>query len=669
MFRKTIRISLGFLLVTGCGMARSQTWFPKPLSPRIANYAIAVTLDEKMKMLHGVETLVWRNPSKDPVTELRFHLYLNAFKNNKSTFLRESGGRVIEELRDNDGWGWVTVDRMQTKGGEDLTRLMEFIHPDDNNVDDRTVFRVPLDPPLRPGATIALDINFTAKLPVIIARTGYNHDFFMVAQWFPKIGVYETSGMRYATKNSWNCHQFHETTEFYADYGVYDVKVTVPATFVVGAVGTNVGESTNGDGTKTLTYHAEDVHDFSWTASPLYTVINDQWEGVQIHLLMQPDRVPTQAGRYLQSAKAVLSYFDRWIGRYPYPTLTIVDPQWNALRAGGMEYPTLITGGSLWGWPEAIKYIPEGVVVHEFGHQYWYGLVGSNEFEEAWLDEGINQYSETRIMDTLYGSKTSIANLFGIREGDMEFSRSGYTRQRNPKIAPTFTKAWEYTAGGYGEMTYDKSALFLATLERLIGRPVMDEIMRTYFERWKFRHPSSRDFIAVVNDVVPRRLGTKFGKDMNWFFDQVLYGTDVCDYELTSISNSPVARLTGIVDSAGVQGETRDGDRDDGAREYRSTVLISRLGEIRMPVDILVHFSDGKEVRQHWNGQDRYTRLTFNGHERVVWAIVDPDDVLLIDINRNNNSMTVEPATAPLWKYTVKMLYWVQNILLSAAPF
>jgi len=666
--------TIGYTLFLVFGSALSQpqtplTIFPKPLSPRIANYSIDVSLNDTSKMLHGAETLVWHNPSKEAVSELRFHLYLNGFKNSLSTFMTERRQRRGREDIPDGERGWITVDAIRTQGGENIRSLMEYIHPDDDNVNDQTVFRLPLKTPVHPGASMTLSLDFTARLPAVVSRTGYNHNFYMVAQWFPKVGVYEPAGMRYERRGAWNCHQFHANSEFYADFGVYDVRITVPTNFVVGAVGSQVGERVNGDGSKTLAFHAEDVHDFSWAASPLFTVIDDQWEHVRIRLLMQPDRVATQAGRYLQSAKAALKYFNDWIGRYPYPTLTIVDPQWNALGAGGMEYPTLITGFSLWHSPEGIKFMPEATVIHEFGHQYWYGLVASNEFEEAWLDEGINQYSETRITNDLYGSRTSANDLLGIRQGDLESSHLSYSGMSNPSISPTFTNSWEFKAGAYGTITYDKSALFLTTLERMVGRPVMDEIMQTYFERWKFRHPCSRDFIGVVNEIVSRHPGDRYGKDMNWFFDQVLYGTGVCDYELTSITNMRTGHVAGFVDSAGVPEPAR---ADTNSRErniFESRVLVSRLGEVHIPVDVLVHFAGGREVREHWDGIDRCREFTYRGNETVSWASVDPDENLVIDINRINNSKTLEPSGLPLWKYAVKMLYWVQNILIGASPF
>ena len=658
--------ALSLALLTVCLNAQ-QVIFPQPLSPRIANYSIAVSLDAVKKTLKGKETLVWRNISKDRVGELRFHLYLNAFKDAKSTFMKESGGNIRGAEIGKDGWGWINVISMEVRGGESLTSKMEFIRPDDGNENDLTVFRVALSKPVYPDQTVTLDIEFEAQLPTVFARTGYNQDFFMVGQWFPKIGVYEPAGMRYAKQGQWNCHQFHANTEFYSDYGVYDVAVTVPKTFVVGAAGVLQSESDNGNGTKTLRFHEEDIHDFSWTASPLFKVVEDKWEHVTIRLLVQPDRID-QASRYIGSAKAALKYFQNWVGKYPYPNLTIVDPQWGGMGSGGMEYPTLITGGTLWGVPEHLR-APELVTIHEFGHEYWYGLVGSNEFEEAWLDEGINQYSETRIMNETYGTKTSVMDLFGIRIGDFEFTRMGYARMQNPKVAPTYLNAWEYKAGGYGDMTYNKTATFMTTLERMIGRTVFDEVMKTYFERWKFRHPCSKDFIAVVNEIVQKRLGRKYGKDMNWFFDQVLYGTDVCDYELSWIENNVAGRDTTATGKDGNKDTTKTVSIKSGKLMYDTRVVVSRLGEVRIPVDILVHFDSGKEVSERWDGEGRWKDFKYHGSERVLWAKVDPNEVLTIDINTINNSKTAHRATAPVWRYTAKFMFWIQNLLQTAATF
>ncbi|QKZ12017.1 M1 family metallopeptidase [Spirosoma sp. KUDC1026] len=611
--------------------------FPKPLSPRLANYQIDVTLDPATKKLTGRETLTWRNPSGDVIRELQFHLYLNAFRNEQSTFMRESGGQLrgdqIERNAKENPYGSIDVVSMKVRSGESLA--YQFIQPDDQNKNDHTVIRVPLSKPVGPGETIVLDINFRAKLPKIFARTGFSRDYFLVGQWFPKIGVYEPAGTRYATQGQWNCHQFHAHSEFYADYGVYDVNITTPTQFWVGATGLMVGEKKNPNGTKTLRWHAEDVVDFAWTASPHFQVVNDKWKHVSIELLLQPEHAG-QAKRHLDAIKAALAYFDKNLGKYPFPNLTIVDPPVHASGSGGMEYPTFITAGTAWFVPEGVR-LPETVTVHEFGHQYFMQLLASNEFEEAWLDEGFNQYYEGRVMDDTYGVRSSAAELLGFRMGDTESSRDSYVHQRNPAIGSSFGNTWQLPDGQYGVLTYSKTATWLKTLEGLVSKPVMDEIMRTYFQRWQFKHPNADSFISIVNEIVPKRLGNKYGPDMNWFFDQALYGDKVVDYELTSIRNQ------------------KQGNR------YRSTVLVQRKADGQMPLDILVHFDNGKELLLFWDGKGRQRAFTLTENAKVVWAKADPKQKLYMDTNFNNNSLTLQPSTAPAAKYATSFLFWLQN--------
>jgi hypothetical protein len=644
----------------------SQVIFQTPLSPRNASYDMDVKLNTGTKIIDGFETLHWKNLSKDFISELRFHLYLNAFKNTKSTFMKESGGQLrginIDQSESNS-WGWTDVLSMKIQNGEDLTGKIKFIHPDDDNFDDQTVISVPLSKPVKPGETINIDIKFKSKLPKIFARTGFADDFFLVGQWFPKIGVYEFPGIRYATKGEWNCHQFHANSEFYADFGVYNVNITLPQKYIVGAVGIQIGEKNNSDGTKTLTFHAEDVIDFAWTASPIFKIAEATWKHVKIKVLLQPEHF-SQAERHTQSAIYALEYFDEHVGKYPYPNLTIVDPPLRGMGASGMEYPTFITAGfCLWGMPEGIR-ITEDVVIHEFGHNYFMGMLASNEFEEAFLDEGFNTYMECRIMDHYYGKKTSFFNLAGFHFGDLQSQRNNYVGMSNPKIAEDSRPAWGYQDGGYGSITYSKTATWMTTLDRLVGRETMDEIMKTYFDRWSFKHPCARNFIDIVNEVIKRKYGNKFGDNMNWFFDEVLYGTDICDYKLHNIFVEKVTSPVGVYDSAGTKLFYRY-HADNGKVNYHSKVTVYRLGEVIMPVDILVHFDNGKDTLAAWNGKDRTFDLEFTRPEKVLWAKVDPENKILMDVNLNNNSFTTESSGSPARKYVTKFIFWVENLMTS----
>ena len=630
------------------GSAQSaKSIFPEPLSPRLANYQIDVTLDPVTKKLAGRETLTWKNASPDVIRELRFHLYLNAFRTDKSTFMRESGGQLrgvtIDQDAKENAYGSIDILSMKRRGSGDTaseTLVYQYIQPDNNNTSDHTVIRVPLSKPVGPGETIVLDIAFKAKLPKIFARTGFSRDFFLVGQWFPKIGVYEAAGTRYATVGQWNCHQFHANSEFYADYGVYDVNITTPKAYWVSATGLFQSEKLHQNGTKTIHYHAEDVVDFAWTASPHFEVINDKWKRpsggeVSIELVMQPEH-RNQAQRHINAAKAALAYFDKHLGRYPFPNLTIVDPPLHASGSYGMEYPTFITAGTVWAMPDGARF-PEEVTIHEFGHQYFMQLLATNEFEEAWLDEGFNQYYEGRIMDETYGPRSSQMNLLGFRMGDMESSRDGYVHQNNPAIGSSFGNTWQLPDGQYGVLTYFKTATWLRTLEGLVGRPVMDEIMQTYFIRWRFKHPNGQNFIDIVNEIVPKRLGSKYGADMNWFFRQILYGETVVDYALHSLRN-----------------RTRD-------KQKQTIVTVQRHGDGIMPLDILVHFDNDKEVMLHWDGKDHQRQFTLTQNAKAVWATVDPKQKIYMDTNFNNNSLTLEPSSAPAAKFATKFLFWVEN--------
>ena len=329
-------------------------------------------------------------------------------------------------------FGSITVDKLEVEGAGDLTSKMEFIQPDDNNTEDRTVLQITLPKPIAPGASVEFHIAFHDVLPKVVERTGYAHDFDMVGQWFPKVGVW--------WKNAWNCHQFHATTEFFADFGTFDVKITVPQNEIVGAGGDLVSSANNSDGTKTLAYHSEDVHDFSWTASPSFTVVEDSWTGsqgpVKIHLLMSPGHMGRRHSATLLPEKALCAFSIEWYGPYPYDRITMVDPPHGGTDAGGMEYPTLITLGTSVHMPQGVL-APEIVTEHEFGHQYWYGMVATNEFEEAWLDEGINSYTEVKVMDELYGKNTSVLNFPFAQMGEsglqqIRLSRRSRQGSRSP---------------------------------------------------------------------------------------------------------------------------------------------------------------------------------------------------------------------------------------------
>ncbi len=652
------RIPLVLVLFFAVLISDAQIVVEKPLSNRITGYNMDVELDTEAKTVSGFMKAYWVNISDDIVPDIRMHMYLNAFRSNKSTLYSESGGSPGSREID---YGWVDIVSIYDGDNNDLFDNMKYIQPDDQNDDDMTVLQVMLHKAARPGDTVRLNIEFISKLPSSIRRTGFSGDFYFVAQWFPKIGVYEPAGMRYAKVGGWNCHQFHRHSEFYANHSVYDVSITVPDEFVVGSGGMLISEETLEDGKKLVVYRAEDIVDFAWTAWPGYLVAEDKWEHINIRFLYPPER-EKQVDRQLTAVKNALEYFSERVGPFPWPHLTFVDPPTIGAGAGGMEYTTIFTSASADKIPEFVL-LPEMVTVHEFGHAYFMGILASNEFEDPWIDEGMNSYWESRIMDHYYGPDKGIINHKDFGISDRSYSRLSYVLSDDKKVTDNTPFSWNYPHSTYGMMSYQKATTWLYTLQGIIGEATIDEVFKTFYREWGFKHPATYDFVDITNKVVTEMHGDRFGEDMNWFFDQTLYGTGVCDYKVDGISNRKVRSFKGIMKSD--TGMVLHADTTAGDTIYHSVVRLQRLGEVRLPVDILVHFESGKEVTEQWDGKATYKNFEYYGPDKIAWAAVDPDFKITMDINLINNSYTLEPDKVPIKRFVRKFVTLMQFLILS----
>src|SRR6185436_586525 len=607
---------------------------PSPLSPRNANYTITARLDPATRTITGAETITWRNITTVSATELQFHLYWNAWKDNRSTFMRERALASSEADRPRTADDWARIDVTAIKvGGEDRTATKRFITPDDDNPDDQTVMAVPLAQPIAPGMTATIEVEWRAHVPRPFARTGAIGDFFFIVQWFPKLGVLQDDG--------WNCHQFHASTEFFSDFGVYDVSLTVPGKWPLGATGVEIKRFENTDGTTTYRYFQEDVHDFAWTTSPTYVERTARFEHprlppVEMRLLLQPEHA-AQAERHFDATRTTLRYYGEWFGAYPYGHITIIDPAYQS-GAGGMEYPTLFTAGTRWIAPAGVT-TPEGVTVHEAGHQFWYGMVANNEFEDAWMDEGLNTYSTARAIAQVYDPNVLALRYFGgfvpwvfrdvVLSRETEGNRLPSYRHNAESDVPA-TPSFRYYPATGGSITYDKTALWLNTMERWLGWPLMQRILSTHFERWKFRHPKPNDFFEVATEVA--------GRDLGPFFDQVYRSSNVFDYGVQDLKS----------------------ERDGG--QYRTTLVVRRHGEAIFPVDVAVTFGNGEQVTEHWDGTDRWKLYTFDRPFPALTAQVDPNRVLLLDVTYTNNSKTLEPkGGSAATKWSLKWMVWLQD--------
>jgi hypothetical protein len=674
---------------------------PAAAAPMPLQYEIWVTLDPGQKMLSGRETIRWTNTSKDTVPDIWFHLYWNAFKNEKSVFMREAqdedfGADSHGDTRVKDGdWGWIDVEKIRLADGSDLTAAMQFMAPDEpGNRDDQTVMRLVLPKPLLPGETLNMELSFKSKVPKTIRRAGYYHNGYFIGQWFPKPGVYQEG-------KGWNCHQYHLNTEFFADFADFTVHVTVPDAFVVGAAGREVATRRDAKaGTTTHTFIQERIHDFAWTADPDYIRLERDFiadrevspaeyrevagalrlpldqvrlPDVKMILLINPEH-RGQADRHFKALRMALKYYGLWYGPYPYPQVTMVDPPFRS-GSGGMEYQTLFTAGTqVLPSPQANH--PEMVIVHEFGHGYWYGLSASNEFEEAWLDEGINTYSTGKVLAKAYGPGAIPLSLFGFPltrySGRLKYADRETDRAAAIQVAasdPIVTASWKfYDSMSYAMNVYMRASTCLHTLENLIGKEAMLRIMRAFHTRFRFRHPTSADFIATASEVS--------GRDLNWFFDELFFSTREWDYAVSEAVSRRVRTARGVFE--GPKGKNtvtlkaaREQDRKEKKPAFRSLVRVRRLGDARpgpgVRLKIVTAFEDGSQKINYWDGQGRWAEFSFEGASKIASARIDPDQVFLIDRDLSNNSFFVKAHPAGTLRWTGKLLFWIQNLLLFAS--
>jgi hypothetical protein len=620
---------------------------PTPVSQRIVHYEIDAHYDAVKYTVTATEVLTYHNLTGQALDHFPFHLYQNAFQPN-STWVREAkvaGTRDVGyEKWEEKEYGSEEIKSLEVVGQGDLTSQLQYIQPDDGNKDDKTVIDLRLAKPIAAGEYVQFKMAFVTKFPETQARSGWKRDFVLGGQWFPKVGVW--------WQGAWNCHQYHAMTEFFADFGVYDVKLTLPQFEVVGASGVKIAEVNNSDSTKTLTYHGDDIHDFAWTASPRYKVKEDgvfqgQMGPVQMRILMQPAHW-SQVERHEKILRESLEYFERWYGPYPYKTITLVDPEPDS-AAGGMEYPTFITGDSNWFMPEG-AYLPELVVEHEFGHQYWYGMVATNEFEDAWMDEGFNSYTEVKVLDAILGPNTSMLNIAGATLGEREGQRLGYATVAD--LDPIAQKAYEYyTFNSYGGITYGKTASVLLTLEGIVGEDTVQKAMHVYFMKYRFTHPTKEDFLKTIEEVS--------GRDLHWYFNQAIYGSQVMDYKVLKMESFPVNWYEDEKNSAGKK-------KDDKDTVYRSYVWLQRKEDFVMPVEVEIKFSDDSKVREHWDGASRWTKFQYEKKAKVISAEIDPDHKILIDRNDFNNSYADEANGTPARKvenYWMFVSQWLGQAL------
>jgi hypothetical protein len=630
-------------------LASAPGW--RPHADDVADYTLRARLDPIAHTVHGEGTIRFRNASEAPVHELWLHLYLNAFKNERSTFLREpvAGFRGSATLAD---WGTIDLRALSLRGsgGDAATDLLPAIErtptgPEAN--DDETDARVPLPREVRPGESITLDVTWDDKLPSVVERTGYSGSFHFVGQWFPKLARLEPNG-------AWAHFQFHHLAEFYADFGTYDVTLDVPEGFTVGATGPVV--ETHREAGRLVERHVQaDVHDFAWTAWDRFRSREESVGDVRVRVLY-PVGYDADAERELAAIRFALPYFEARYGPYPYPVLTLVHPPESAGEAGGMEYPTLITTGGAWYGAPFTRLI-ELVTVHELGHQYFYGLLASNEELWPFLDEGVNSYAEEDALRAMFGAGSAFSGL-GLTVSDEAIQAvfAGAAEHAQPVAQP----AYAFTTGGhYSGLVYERTGAILETLRRVYGREAMDRTMAAYTRAFRFEHPGPEDLIEAFAD--------NMGGEPAAMLRRALFEKGWVDYAVVEVSCHAVAAPRGIFDNDGTRQTVTETPAKGG--DFEGWVLVERRGTLRFPVVVELVFADGSRTRVPWDGEDGDVRIPYRGRSKLRAAVVDPDHAVLLDDDLTNNHGSAPDAeNAGAHRVLERASYWAELLVEEVSP-
>ncbi len=602
------------------------------LSDRVVHYDISAELDPSTHRVTGQQTLRWRNRSEIPISTIYLHLYLNAFANPDSTFMRETRLNALTEntlteieapLKDGE-WGAINVSNIRQKG-VDIEPKQRFVQPDGGPASDQSVLALDLAQAVASGATLELTMRFVSQLPRVIARTGYFQSFHMVAQWFPKIAVLELPGERGATAARWNAHEFHLNSEFYADFGSYDVGIVVPKTYTVAATGSQV-EFDESAGKRRYRFKQADVIDFAWAADsrfapPLIGAFSRVGKAdVVIKVFYTPDYAAS-AQPALTATRKAMRYANDTLGEYPFDSVSVIVPPLNAEAAGGMEYPTLFT-------VEGFARVPPGsyaaaalefVAIHEFTHNYFQGVVANDEFEEPFLDEGINQYWNDRLLRdaAITMPLPDALQRLGFTQNFARFELARWAAGLADPMDALGQNSWARFSESSFSTVYFRTATMLRDLEARWGSAVMARAMRTYYQRWKFRHPSTADLQAILGEV------SNDAEHVARVFAQNVYAPG-------GVMEDGISALTSV--PQGTSGR------------FETLVSVRHFG-VSQPQTLRVRFADGSSQSQTWPAAldaPRWRRLQFFSATPARSAELDPEQRYFLDQSLIDNTRTLE---------------------------
>ncbi|MEE9166207.1 MAG: M1 family metallopeptidase [Candidatus Neomarinimicrobiota bacterium] len=617
------------LLLPACVMG-SEYW-----QQHVA-YEIHVTLDDSAHTLTCRETLIYTNHSPDSLEYIWFHLWPNAYKNRETAFAKQKLDHYSTRFfyTDEDDRGYIDSLNFTVDGHP----LSWEYHP--RWIDVAQVF---LKDPLPPGASVTVETPFFLKIPLVFSRLGHSGKHYEITQWYPKPAVYDRDG--------WHPMPYLDQGEFYSEFGSFDVYITLPKEYRIMATGDLVdgdeeyawldslaaeGESLHSldkkafkkkvkklrkgrkkskkleekgerrsadEDSKILHFHQENVHDFAWFADADWIVRKGElwFADSSRKVTLWSMYLPKNAKLWENSIEYVHDagyWYSKFYGDYPYNHITAVDGDLSA--GGGMEYPNITvisSGGS--------KDLLEFVIMHEVGHNWFYGILGSNERDHAWMDEGLNEYSNIRYWEKKYPHRNGALTIVDFLQNKLGIARNldfswihyfGYqARAASGDDQPIEMTSADFDRGNYGSIVYFKTAVCMRFLHHYLGEERIDQIMQDYYETWKFKHPTPAEFRSFFEKHLD--------EDLSWFFADMINHTKVIDYSVSKVE-------------------------DDG-------VEVENLGSMSPPVELAFYNESGTEIKREWMGGFEGARTVFPPRGTVKVAI-DPDNHMP-DLNRQNN--------------------------------
>jgi len=486
-----LMISIFFLVLTSCFLQDKKNHKPldkiKDKKENINQYNIDVQFFPEEKTIKGNQRVIYVNNEDIEIDKLYFHLYPNAFKKKETApFLLDD---FLSAYPKGFSEGYINIEEVyadENKGKYSIGGL------------DSTIMEVSLPYKLDKGDRISIDIKYTIKLPPTVERFGYGNETYNMGNWYPVIAVYDDSG--------WNLDPYYAIGDpFYTDISNYQVNIRTPKDFIIASTGSILSSEVH-DNTIEWKIEASSVRDFAWIASNNFELVEKEVDGILLKMYFIKDNIDNGNinNKALEFAEKALKTFNKAFGEYPYREYSVVETNFSS----GMEYPGLVFIGSKY-YDKASTDFLETIIVHETAHQWWYGVVGNDQIDEAWLDEGFASYSEIMYVGENYGEER--AEEYHRSANEDSFYRTVDSLEDKSVLKPLDEfKTWN----DYSLLVYTKGALFLGDIKDKYGKEMFYKILKTYYNRYKFKIATTKGFMNVCEEVT--------GDDLDGYFEKWL---------------------------------------------------------------------------------------------------------------------------------------------------